>query len=144
MYSVLSANALYKLRKIVHSLLQKLLIFSGCQHRQHMCRRWIIHQHTVCHLFLIKSFVILLCSRLNAIVIRMIALYDRLTCFSPSARTADGLCQQLKCTFCTAIVSSIQRQICRNRTDQRHIRKIMSFNDHLRTYQNICFVFCKR
>ena len=93
-----------KFTKILHPLAQKFLIFSCCKDRQHMCCRRIIHQNPITHLRLIKSLIILCCCSLNAVMLRMIGLNDRLTRLSSSSRSSDCLCQKLESSLCAAVI----------------------------------------
>ena len=76
-------------------------------------------------------------------MIRTVSLYYYLPRTSASSRTARRLCQELECTFSGTVIIRIQRHICRQNTDQRHIWKIMSFYDHLCPDHDICFFVCE-
>ena len=56
----------------------------------------------------------------------------------PPAGTSRRLGQKLECPLCGAVIIRVQGHICRKDSNQRHIGKIMSLNDHLCSDQDIC------
>ena len=134
----------YESSEIIHALAQKFLIFSRSKDRQHMCRRRIIHQKTVAHLLAVKSFIILGCRGLDTVMFRMVCLDHCLSRLIAPSRPSNCLSQKLKCPLCTAIIGRIQRKVSRHCTNQSHIRKVVSLDDHLGSHQDIRFMGGKR
>ena len=73
----------------------------------------------------------------DAVVFRLISLDHHLTRLISPAGAPGRLGQQLKRPLPGTVIILVQRQIRCQNTDQRYIRKIMPFHDHLGSHQNI-------
>ena len=56
--------------------------------------------------------------------------------FRPRPASSYCLGKKLKGSFCTPIIGCIKRKICRNRSYQSNVWKIMSLDDHLGSHKN--------
>ena len=56
---------------------------------------------------------------------------------SPGA--SSHLCEKLKRPFASAEIGQMQRQVRIDNSDQRHVRKMQTFRDHLRADENVDF-----
>ena len=125
---------------IIHGFFQKFFILAGAKNCHHMCCGRIIHQHPIAHFFFIKFAVILSRCCLNTVVLRLICLDHSTSWLRSAACTSNSLGQQLKRPLSAVIIIHIQGKICCDHSNQCHIRKVMSFDDHLRSHQNIRFM----
>ena len=107
------------------------------------CRR-IIKKGTITHFLLIKPEIILVCRRLNTIMLWMVCLDKCLAGFPAPSRSSYCLGKKLKGSFCTPIIGCIKRKICRNRSYQSNVWKIMSLDDHLGSHKNVSLMSRKR
>ena len=70
---------------------------------------------------------------------RTIGLNDKLAPFVCASRAPRSLCQELEAALRARIAICIEFGIRRHHPDQRHIREIMSFYNHLRADQDVGF-----
>ena len=109
-----------------------------------MGRRRISHERPVGYLFLVKSHVIVFRSGFNTVMVRMVGLDHSLARPLSSSGPARSLHQQLHRPFPAPEIRLIQGKIRRDYAHQCHIRKIMSFHDHLCSDQDVRLMRGKR
>ena len=114
------------------------------EHRHKMRARRILQKCAIRDFFPIESLIILRRRGKHAIVLRIVSLNDHVAAKTPASRSPRRLRQQLERSFARPVVVGVKRQIRRQNADQRHIRKIMSFDDHLRSDENLGFPIGKR
>jgi len=123
--------------QIPASRFQMCLVFSACKHCQQIFHRRIPHQRTVPNLFLIKCRIILRGCRHHRVMFRTVCLDHSLSFFLTAPGSSDRLRQQLERPLSRPVIIAVKRHIRRQHSDQRHIREIVSFYDHLGSHQHI-------
>ena len=96
------------------------------------------------HLAFEERQVILAQRILNCVVIRIKCLDQHTPVQFPTPGAPRNLCEQLKGALRGSEVGQVQRGICIDHADERHVRKVESLRDHLRTDDQIEFAFVQR
>src|SRR5262245_28961592 len=86
---------------------------------------------------LVKFLIILFARIFERVAISMIALDNYSAGFFAASSTAGDLGEELKCPFGCAEIGHAQTGIDRNHTDQRHVMKVVTLGNHLRSYHEV-------
>ena len=123
--------------KLLNCLSCLLIMLTFGKHHHHLPVRRIMQHLPESDFLAIKTVIILRRRCLYTIMLRLISLDNNLSGPVSPSGSSRRLGQQLKCSLRGLIIPCKQRQIRSQNTNQCHIGKIMSFDNHLGTDQNI-------
>ena len=102
--------------------------------------RRIMHHSPIGNLFAEKGGIVLGRSITDCIIVDVVGLDDNLTGIIAASGTAGRLGDQLECPLRSAKIGKAQHQVRCQNADNRDIREIVAFGDHLRADQRISFM----
>ena len=99
--------------------------------------RRVAHRAAELHLALVERRIVLPARELDAVVVRIQRLDDRLARLLAAAGAAGDLREQLERPLGGAEVGQAEADVGRHDADQRHARKVVALGDHLRADEDV-------
>ena len=102
-----------------------------------MFERWKIAPFAKLEFLLEIAGEIVVPRKLNRRTKGRVGLYENFTQRFAAAGTSGHLCEKLKSAFARSKIWQMQREVSINNSDERHVREMQAFRNHLGADQNV-------